>query len=663
MANQLHHESSLYLKQHKDNPVNWLPWSKVSFELAKKENKPIFLSIGYSACHWCHVMAHECFEDDEVSLLLNKLFICIKVDKEERPDIDHIYQSAHYIFNRKPGGWPLSVFMTPEQEPYFIGTYIPKNPKYNLPGMNQILPKLSQFFKNEKDSLKEQTKQIKEIIQQSQVEVMDVITIDPEFINLAVKTISNQIDDINGGFGHAPKFPNEPLLNLLIQRNDNDIQDIINLSLNKIMSGGIFDHIGGGFFRYCVDEKWTIPHYEKMLYNSAQLLVILAHHFNKTKDNFTKKIISLTISWLNEWMKGDLGGFYSSVDADSLNHNGELEEGAFYNWSETELRKELSEKEHKELSELFTLEGSPNFENYLWHLNLKDSISHKSLDRIRIRLKKIRSTRIRPTTDKKIITSWNALLIKGLLKSGDLLKNDEWIDIAQENINFLSNNLFDGDILNSIYIDNKAKFPGYLDDYAFLLDALILSLQVNYREKDLVLAIKIGNQIINQFQSDNGGYYFTSHSHEMLFNRQMLSEDSATPSANGIACIALQELSVITNNTIFSDSSYKSLLHWNNQVKSSPYTHPTLLRAYQYYLGEKNIVYIYGKNSEIKKWKNDIGSKLLGKTLIIYIDYDSPSKLLIKRKYYVGGVAYLCKNYSCLPEILNSTELLDIFDN
>ena len=509
MANQLHHESSLYLKQHKDNPVNWLPWSKVSFELAKKENKPIFLSIGYSACHWCHVMAHECFEDDEVSLLLNKLFICIKVDKEERPDIDHIYQSAHYIFNRKPGGWPLSVFMTPEQEPYFIGTYIPKNPKYNLPGMNQILPKLSQFFKNEKDSLKEQTKQIKEIIQQSQVEVMDVITIDPEFINLAVKTISNQIDDINGGFGHAPKFPNEPLLNLLIQRNDNDIQDIINLSLNKIMSGGIFDHIGGGFFRYCVVEKWTIPHYEKMLYNSAQLLVILAHHFNKTKDNFTKKIISLTISWLNEWMKGDLGGFYSSVDADSLNHNGELEEGAFYNWSETELRKELSEKEHKELSELFTLEGSPNFENYLWHLNLKDSISHKSLDRIRIRLKKIRSTRIRPTTDKKIITSWNALLIKGLLKSGDLLKNDEWIDIAQENINFLSNNLFDGDILNSIYIDNKAKFPGYLDDYAFLLDALILSLQVNYREKDLVLAIKIGNQIINQFQSDNGGYYFT----------------------------------------------------------------------------------------------------------------------------------------------------------
>ena len=664
MANQLQPESSLYLKQHKDNPVNWFPWTKSAFDLAKKENKPIFLSIGYSACHWCHVMAHECFEDEDVAQLMNDNFINIKVDKEERPDIDQIYQTAHYIFSRRPGGWPLSVFLTPDQEPYYIGTYFPKFSKHNLPAFPQLIKRLSEFFHKEKETLSKQTLQLKEIINSMKPEKSKLINFSKDDIQKIIIVISKNFDRDNGGLGGAPKFPNEPVMRFLIDQNSPEAKEIIKLSFEKMLQGGLFDHIEGGFFRYCVDVDWSIPHYEKMLYNSAQLLELYSLIYQSNKDKKINDSIYLTIRWLTEEMRSHDGGFFASMDADSENEQGNMEEGAYYNWSLEELKENLTPDEFLELSKWFYLDGEPNYEGKTWHLNLKSFDGVAKCKDIREKLNTIRKARTKPTTDKKIITSWNALLIKSLLIAGDTFNEPKWIKLAQETIDFIINNLFIDEKLKSIYVNKKALLNGYLDDYAFLLDTLIQSIQTNYRESDLDHAIKLGDIIKEKFQSEDGAYYFTEHEHEPLFDRQMIAEDNAIPSGNGLACLALQKLSQITSDYSYTDSAEKALLNWNDRVRDNGQSYPSLLRAYIFYLKQKSIVYIRGNEEEIKEWKNKITNKIvnINNIIIIYLKEGEKIDLLSNdRPYKIGGVAYLCQNQTCLPAIHSTQELLNYF--
>ena len=659
MTNQLQDESSLYLKQHKDNPVNWLPWTNGAFDLAKKENKPIFLSIGYSACHWCHVMAHECFEDKEVAKLMNENFINIKVDKEERPDIDQIYQTAHYIFSQRPGGWPLSVFLTPDQEPYYIGTYFPKFPKHNLPAFPQLIKRLSEFFHKEKETLSKQTLQLKEIINSMKPEKSKLINFSKDDIQKTIIVISKNFDRDNGGLGGAPKFPNEPVMRFLIDQNSPEAKEIIKLSFEKMLQGGLFDHIEGGFFRYCVDIDWSIPHYEKMLYNSAQLLELYSLIYQSNKDKKINDSIYLTIRWLTEEMRSHDGGFFASMDADSENEQGNMEEGAYYNWSLGELKENLTPDEFLELSKWFYLNGEPNYEGKIWHLNLKIFDGVAKIKDIREKLNTIRQARGKPTTDKKIITSWNALLVKSLLIAGDTFNEPQWIKLAQETIDFIINNLFREKKLKSIYVDEKALLNGYLDDYAFLLDALIQSIQTNYRECDLNYAIQLGDIIKGKFQSKDGAYYFTEHEHESLFDRQMIAEDNAIPSGNGLACLALQKLSQITSDYSYADSAEKALLNWNDRVRDNGQSYPSLLRSYIYYLEQKSIVYIRGDDEELKEWKKQISKKIINNIIIIYLkEGEVVSVLANDRPYKKGGVAYLCQNQTCLPAIYSPQELI-----
>ena len=619
MANQLQDESSLYLKQHKDNPVNWFPWTKSAFDLAKKENKPIFLSIGYSACHWCHVMAHECFEDKGVAKLMNENFINIKVDKEERPDIDQIYQTAHYIFSQRPGGWPLSVFLTPDQEPYYIGTYFPKSPKHNLPAFPQLITRLSEFFHKEKETLSKQTLQLKEIINSMKPEKSKLINFSKDDIKKTIIAISKNFDKDNGGLGGAPKFPNEPVMRFLIDQKSPEAKEIIKLSFEKMLQGGLFDHIEGGFFRYCVDIDWSIPHYEKMLYNSAQLIELYSLIYQSNKDKKINDSIYLTIRWLTEEMQSQEGGFFASMDADSKNEQGDMEEGAYYNWSLEELKENLTPDEFLELFKWFYLDGEPNYEGKTWHLNLKIFDGVAKCKDIREKLNTIRKARTKPTTDKKIITSWNALLIKSLLVAGDIFDEPQWIKLAQEAIDFIFNNLFRDEKLKSIYIDKKPLLNGYLDDYAFLLDALIQSIQTNYRECDLHHAIQLGGILKEKFQSEDGAYYFTENEHESLFDRQMIAEDNAIPSGNGLTCLALQKLSQITSDYSYAESAESALLNWNDRVKDNGQSYPSLLRAYIYYLEQKSIVYIRGTDEELKEWRNKISKKIINNIMIIYL--------------------------------------------
>ena len=662
MVNQLQEESSLYLKQHKDNPVNWLPWTKGAFDLAKRENKPIFLSIGYSACHWCHVMAHECFEDKDVAQLMNDNFINIKVDKEERPDIDQIYQTAHYIFSRRPGGWPLSVFLTPEQEPYYIGTYFPKSPKHNLPAFPQLISRLSEFFHKEKETLSKQTSQLKEIINSMKPEKSKLISFSKDEVKKTINAISKNFDRDNGGLGRAPKFPNEPTMRFLIDQKHPKAKEIINLSFKKMLQGGLFDHIEGGFFRYCVDIDWTIPHYEKMLYNSAQLIELYSLMYQSNKDKKINDSIYLTIKWLTEKMRSQEGGFFSSMDADSENEEGDVEEGAYYNWSLEELRNFLTPDEFLDLYNRFNLDGEPNYDGKKWHLNLRVYDTDEKIKGIREKLNTMRQSRIKPTTDEKIITSWNALIIKSLLIAGETFNEPKWIKMAQETIDFILHKLFIDEKLKSIYIDEKSLLNGYLDDYAFLLDALIQSIQINYRESDLDHAIKLGSIIKEKFQSKDGAYYFTEHEHEFLFDRQMIAEDNAIPSGNGLACLALQKLSQITSDHSYADSAERALLNWNDRVIDNGQSYPSLLRAYVFYLQQKSIVYVRGNTKEIKEWKNQIKKKKVNfnNIIIIYLKEGEKIDLLsVNRPYRSGGVAYLCQNQTCLPAIYSSQELLN----
>ena len=660
MTNLLQKESSLYLKQHKDNPVNWMPWGKDAFGLARKENKPIFLSIGYSACHWCHVMAHESFEDDHIAKLMNENFINIKVDKEERPDIDQIYQTVHYIFSQRPGGWPLSVFLTPEQEPYYIGTYFPKIPKHNLPAFPQLILKLAEFFQEEKETLRKQTVEVKKIINSMQPNKSLNITVGLDEVKKTILAIYNNFDKKNGGLGRSPKFPNEPLMSFLIEQNIPEAESVYKLSLEKMLQGGLFDHIEGGFYRYCVDELWAIPHYEKMLYNSAQLLGLLSFLYQQNKDIKIYESINLIISWLKNEMHSQSGGFFASMDADSKNIDGILEEGAFYNWSLEELKEKLNPEEFSELCNWFYLDGKPNYEGEKWHLNLKSFEGVSQCKEIREKLNEIRKLRVKPTIDKKIITSWNSLLIKSLLIAGEILKKPEWVQLAQETLDFIFHNVFIQKKLKSIFVDKKALLNGYLDDYVFLLDACIQSIQVNYRQCDLIYAIQLGDILKDKFQSKDGAYYFTEHDHEDLFDRQTIAEDNAIPSGNGIACLALQKLAQITSDVSYLESAEKALLNWNDRVKDNGQAYPSLLRAYIYYLEQQSIVFIRGTEQELKEWKNDIPSMLAKNKMIIYLKEGEKIDMLVNsRPYKEGGVAYLCQNYSCLPAIYSVKELIE----
>jgi len=688
-TNALSHETSPYLLQHATNPVNWYPWNEDILQRAKQENKPILLSIGYSACHWCHVMAHESFEDEETAALMNKLFINIKVDREERPDLDKIYQTAHQFIAQRAGGWPLTMFLHPDTHyPFFGGTYFPPEPRYGMPAFKEVLQRIADFYTNQTEQLQQHGQALSQAFQQyEQTTMASAADIEVKPLNLSRQQIIESFDNVKGGFGQAPKFPHIPNIQRLLHHYvltqhqevvDEEGVDVAFFTLEKMALGGIYDQLGGGFYRYSVDDLWMIPHFEKMLYDNASFLSIysqawqLATRLNRHEADLFKQVIIETANWVIKDMQSPEGGFYSTLDADSEGH-----EGKFYIWSREDVNNHLDETEYTVFSKHFGLEQAANFEGQ-WHLYVQEDIDNVA-KRLKLtkdsaqqylmsacqKLYQVRQQRIAPDRDEKILTAWNALMIKGLAQAGLALNHKKFIIAAEQALAFIKQTLWQDGKLLATYKDGQARLNAYLDDYAFLLDAVLTLLQVRWRSEDMEFAIELAEILLRDFfDHDNGGFYFTAQQHEKLITRPKSFNDDAIPSGNGIAASALGKLGYLLAEPRYLEVAEKTIKASWSQLKEHAYVNNTMLLAVEDYLFPPQIIILRGKSALLQQWQAVCQEKFAPQRLCFAITDEAihlPTALVDKK---VQGeiVAYICEGHQCSQPITDLSELKQFLD-
>ncbi len=582
MPNRLAQETSPYLQQHAGNPVDWFPWGEEALRCAREQDKPILLSIGYSACHWCHVMAHESFEDAEVAAVMNQHFINIKVDREERPDLDHIYQTAHAMLTQRNGGWPLTLFLTPDQTPFFGGTYFPKQARYNLPGFVPLLKQVAELYRTRRNDIAKQNVSLLQTLGAMLPSAEGRVSISKTPLDDACNEMRQTFDPVYGGFGGAPKFPRPTdmglLLKLAAHDGDSDRRNMALHTLRKMAEGGIHDQLGGGFCRYSVDERWAIPHFEKMLYDNGPLLALYADATTLTGEALFKRVAQGIAGWAMREMQAPQGGYYSSLDADS-----EHEEGKFYVWTPEQVASLLSAEEYAIASAHYGLDQPPNFENRHWNLLVTkplDAVAqalHLPLEQVEQRLASAkqklfaaRASRVRPGRDEKILVSWNALMIKGMAHAGRMLDQPAWITSAQRAADFIRTAMWQNGRLLATCKDGKAHLNAYLDDYAFMLDALLELLQAQFRRVDLEFARALADVLLEQFEDrQEGGFFFTSHDHEKLIHRPKPGHDNAMPSGNGIAAFALQRLGHLLGEARYLEAAERTLTLFIHSLRNN----------------------------------------------------------------------------------------------
>jgi len=679
-TNALIHETSPYLLQHAHNPVAWHPWGETALNLAKQQNKPILLSIGYSACHWCHVMAHESFENAETAKLMNELFINIKVDREERPDLDKIYQTAHQMLTRRGGGWPLTIFLSPkDQHPFFSGTYFPPEPRYGMPPFREILQKLSKFYQENQIQLETQNRTFSEALAQYAMPFSDgdQVEINIEPLNQARQNLEDSFDENTGGFGGAPKFPHLPSIERVLHHHhltrhqaeiDKEGLQLAVFSLKKMAMGGIYDHLGGGFCRYSVDEFWMIPHFEKMLYDNAQFLTIYSEVYQVIQaddslimeQELFKRTALETAEWVLRDMRAPEGGFYSSIDADS-----EGEEGKFYVWTPQQVEKLLDCVEYPLFAYQFGLSRPANFEER-WHLHAyheRTEVARKfelnlaevstKLDSARHKLLQVRNTRIPPHRDEKILTSWNALMIKGLAKTGQIFARQDFVIAAEQALDFTKKTLWVDGRLLATYKSGRAHLNAYLDDYAFLLDAVLTLLQVRWRDEDLQFAMQLADVLLTEFMDEtHGGFYFTGHSHEMLITRPKSYSDDSLPSGNGMAAFALLRLGYLLGETRYLEASERAVRAAWSHILQMPDAHCAMLLAVESLLFEPYIVILRGTAEKLAFWQAECQQDYSPRKLCFAIPETAVLPEVLASKVSQGDiVAYLCTGMQCQPPI------------
>ncbi|MFP4199468.1 MAG: thioredoxin domain-containing protein, partial [Halanaerobium sp.] len=532
--NHLKDETSPYLQQHADNPVDWYPWDKEAFKEAERRDVPIFLSIGYSTCHWCHVMEKESFTDQETAKMINKYFVAVKVDREERPDIDQVYMDVCRAMTGS-GGWPLSIFMTADKKPFYAATYIPKNDSHGRRGLLSLLPQIYDLWINERKELLNHSKNVIKHLQKDQNNSAQAVNLNQEIITEALNSLSKIYDDKYGGFGQQPKFPMSQYLIFLMeqwnQSSEAKYLEMTEKSLAAMRTGGIFDQLGGGFHRYATDRKWELPHFEKMLYDQALLIYSYVESYQITKKDIYLDTIEKTASYLKREMRDKNGCFYSAEDADS-----EGVEGKFYFWTKKELTDILSDEEYQQFRQVFKIEKQNQIT-----LRLKKEEDFAEIPEIKAKLFAARKKRIRPAKDKKILTDWNGLTAAALAKAGFVTDKQEYTTLAEKTVNFIFDNLRDqeGNLIHS-YHQGKYSEVDNLNDYAFLLWGLVELYQTTLKNEYLIKAEKIIKKMIDRFWDPKlGGFYFTAEENDELFLRQKKTEDSAIPSANSIACYNL----------------------------------------------------------------------------------------------------------------------------
>ena len=661
--NHLQHETSPYLLQHAENPVEWHPWCEDALEIARREDKPILLSIGYSACHWCHVMAHESFEDPETAKVMNRLYVNIKVDREERPDLDKIYQLAHQLLTRRPGGWPLNMFLTPhEHVPFFGGTYFPPHSRYNMPPFQSILQQAADYYHQQKDAIQKHNASFFEAMQ-STLSPQSGASIDPSILDQAGLESLDQFDTVDGGFGQAPKFPHCSGLEWLLDRwhrngkQNAGLLHAVIFTLEKMAQGGIHDQIGGGFCRYSVDDRWNIPHFEKMLYDNGPLLALYARAWQITGAGLFQDAALKIADWVVADMQSPEGAFYSSRDADS-----EGVEGKFYVWTPMQVESVLEPDEFQVVRYHYGLARPANFEEF-WHLYIAEPLPEVAsrlgmnepraealLESARKKMLATRALRVPPGRDEKILTSWNALMIRGLAIAGRVFDRPDLIDSAYRALDFIYKNLQSDDRLLATHKDGRSHLNAYLDDYAYLIDAVVELSQSRWRTSAIVWAKQLAEVLIDQFEDRiAGGFYFTSNDHEKLIHRPKTMTDESIPSGNGVAAYALSRLGHILGETRFLDAANRVFQAGAASVLRFPSAHGAILTALEDYFQPPRMVILRGESAA--EWKKILSDDFHSDLIVLEIpaEMDGLPGILAQRKPLEQTVAYLCTATSCLP--------------
>jgi uncharacterized protein YyaL (SSP411 family) len=677
--NRLASQTSPYLLQHAHNPVDWYPWGDEALERAKQENKPILLSIGYSACHWCHVMAHESFEDPATATLMNELFVNIKVDREERPDLDKIYQLAHQMLIRHGGGWPLTMFLSPRDcQPFFGGTYFPKDSRHGLPAFADLLKRVAEFYRTRAKDIAEQSAALREAFGQMlppPAAADTELTLAP--LENARALLAKEFDPQFGGFGTAPKFPQPMNLAFLLRQwrasAGSDAPDLhslymATLTLTRMAEGGVYDQLGGGFARYSVDQYWMIPHFEKMLYDNAQLLNVYAQAALATGDPLFHRVANETADWIVRDMQAPYGAYWSALDADSEGH-----EGTFYVWDAADVRRRLPADTYDVFARRFGLDRNANFED-LWHLHAYRSVEEISNDlglsetqalrhlaRAREILLEVRSARTWPGRDEKVLTSWNGLTIVGMASASRTLQRADLADAATRAVDFIHERLWGDGRLLAVHAQDRSGFPAYLDDYAFLLSGLLELLQTRWRSADLKFAIELAEGLLTHFEDRaDGGFFFTADDHEALIHRSKTFTDEAVPAGNAVAARGLLQLGLLLGETRYLDAASRTLRAAWPGLDRVPHAHAAMLIALEEHLDLPTLVIIRGDGLEVAEWREELTKLYAPKRLVFAIPNDAEglSESIAAKAGGADTLAYVCRGMTCSEPLRSLSALV-----
>lgn len=675
--NRLIHEKSPYLLQHAYNPVDWYPWGKEAFETAKRENKPVFLSIGYATCHWCHVMAHDSFEDKGVAALMNDAFINIKVDREERPDVDGVYMTVCQLTTGS-GGWPLTVLMTPDKEPFFAGTFIPKMSQPNRIGMLDFVPRVKSIWENNPDEIANSAEQtlwaLEKTVQDSGTESLDASILEQTYKQLAAR-----FDSAYGGFGTRPKFPTPHQLTFLLRHwkrtGDAQALNMVEITLDQMRLGGVYDHIGFGFHRYSTDAKWLLPHFEKMLYDQAMLTIAYTEAFQVTGKTSYRQTVEEILTYVLRDMTSPEGGFYSAEDADS-----EGEEGKFYVWSEDELKTHLSADEAKLVINTFNTSPEGNFfEEASGHktgtnilhlkepLNDSDAELRAKIESIRQKLFAVRKERIHPLKDDKILTDWNGLMIAAFAKAAQVFSDARYVEAAEKSIQCIFDHLHSEGRLLHRYRKGESDSNAYLSDYAFFIWGLIEFYETTFDPAYLQKAVELNQTMIDLFWDEaKSGFFFTANDSEQLPVRQKEIYDGAIPSGNSVAMLNLLRLARLTGNMNWESKALEISRIFSEQVKASPSAFTQLFLAVDFVLGPSHEICLVGKNHDaLNEMKTTIQQTFLPSKAVVCCTDDNKAQLLklapwIEHHQALDetATAYVCSNFQCQQPTTNLQVML-----
>ena len=680
-TNRLIHETSPYLLQHAHNPVDWYPWGDEAFQKAQSENKPVLLSIGYSACHWCHVMEHESFENEKIAALMNDLFVSIKVDREERPDLDEIYMNAVQMLTGR-GGWPMTVFLTPEGKPFYGGTYFPPEDRQGMPGFPRVLTGVAQAYREKPQDVEKSVEQILSALKRMSESHDSKAAFSPDAIAESAEQISRAYDSDHGGLGHAPKFPHAGVYELFLrhyhQSKNLRFLEMVTHTLTKMAQGGIYDHLGGGFHRYSVDERWLVPHFEKMLYDNAQLLRIYAQLYCITGNELFKNVTEETADYLLREMLHSEGGFYSTQDADS-----EGEEGKFFIWSPQEINAILGEEAGEIFARIYDVSDFGNFEGKnilhpILSLEQASKLFRKDVREIaalvadsKEKLFHEREKRIKPFRDEKIITSWNGLVLSGLAEAINISPKRAYVESANRTVQFIFSKMFrDGHLLHT-YKDGKAKLLGYLDDYAFLAVGLLDVYETTFDRTHFECAIELADAMLSEFWDEkDGAFFYTGKSHEQLISRAKPVFDASIPSGNSIATHLLLRLYHLTGREDYLKRAEAVLRTYYDVMMSQPFGFAHMLCALDLYSRKPKEIVVIGTRDDtnVAELVNRIHSVYLpNKSLQLAGPDQSLEKIspLLQGKTQLDGkpTVYVCHNFTCSAPATNWEELKPLLEH